>query len=232
MKITGIYKIESVTFPYKIYIGSAINFKKRCSVHQCYLKKNKHPNQKLQNHYNKYGEKDFKFSIILICEKEDLIKLEQYNIDSFNPWFNILTIANSRLGKKHTSESILKMKKARVGRKPSLGKHWIISEDAKTKIREWHLGKTCLLETRKKMRGTRSNSSNKRKLKLIIRESMINNKNGCKITDEIHLYIINNIDRLTQTQLAKQLNLHQSTISKHINNYNYESNKGTTGYCQ
>jgi len=223
MKITGVYKIESATFSYKIYIGSAIDFKRRCSVHRCYLKKNKHPNRKLQNHYNKYGEKDLKFSIILICEKEDLIKLEQYYINNFNPWFNILTIAGSRLGKKHTVESILKMKKSRIGQKPTLGKHWIISEEDKIKSRESHLGKVCLLETRKKMRGPRSNFNNNRKSKPIIRKSMINNKNGCKITDKIHLYIINNIDKLTQIQLAKQLNLHQSTISKHINNYYYES---------
>jgi group I intron endonuclease len=100
MKISGIYKIQSKIKPEKIYIGSAVNITNRWRQHIHYLKNNKHPNKKLQNHYNKYGETDLQFSILLGCEKNDLLKIEQYFIDSYNPWFNNRPIAGSNLGKK------------------------------------------------------------------------------------------------------------------------------------
>jgi len=64
------------------------------------LRFKRHSNIKLQNHYNKYGEIDLQFSILLGCNKEDLIKIEQYFIDIYNPLFNINLIAGSSLGRK------------------------------------------------------------------------------------------------------------------------------------
>jgi group I intron endonuclease len=80
MNHSGIYKIQSLINPKRIYIGSAINFTNRRSTHLNHLKNNKHHSQKLQRHYNKYGKDDLKFSLLLGCNKEDLIKTEQYFI--------------------------------------------------------------------------------------------------------------------------------------------------------
>jgi group I intron endonuclease len=98
MKISGIYKIQSVVHPERIYIGSAVSVNNRWNCHLCNLKLKKHSNKKLQNHYNKYGESDLQFSLLLGCDKKDLIKNEQYFIDSYNPYFNICKKAESRLG--------------------------------------------------------------------------------------------------------------------------------------
>jgi group I intron endonuclease len=100
MANSGIYKIESKSHPDRIYIGSAVNIGNRWYEHLKKLKRNTHHSKKLQNHFNKYGESDLQFSILLGCDKEDLIKIEQYFLDSYNPWFNICKKAGNTLGLK------------------------------------------------------------------------------------------------------------------------------------
>jgi len=122
MNITGIYKIKSKIKPERIYMGSAINIGKRWSSHLRQLKANIHGNIKLQRHFNKYGEADLQFSVLLGCEKEDLIKTEQYFLDSYNPWFNICQKAKSRLGVKASEETKQKMRKPHVSISPLKGR--------------------------------------------------------------------------------------------------------------
>jgi group I intron endonuclease len=150
MKVHGIYKIASKLKPERIYIGSAVNIFARWNQHLHYLRKGYHQNIKLQRHFNKYGELDLQFSILLGCEKEDLIKIEQYFIDSYNPYFNLCRIAGSQLGTKRTDESKLKIKLAKFGNKNAKGAKriaWnkglknIYSEETKQKMRDKKLGK-------------------------------------------------------------------------------------------
>jgi len=98
--MTGIYKIESKVHPNRCYIGSACNLRQRQSMHLSNLRNNKHPNPKLQAHYNKYGEQDLQFSVLINCNKENLIITEQSFINIYKPWFNICKIAGSSLGVK------------------------------------------------------------------------------------------------------------------------------------
>jgi len=102
-KISGIYKIESIING-KIYVGSAVNLKKRKQEHFYHLKLQRHHSILLQRHYNKYGEKDLKFHIIEFCEKEKLIEREQYYLDTLKTDFNICKIAGSSLGTIRTEE--------------------------------------------------------------------------------------------------------------------------------
>jgi len=118
-KQSGIYKIESKHKKERFYIGSASRIDTRWNLHLHDLRCNKHGNQKLQNHYNKYGESDLLFSILLICDKEDLIKIEQYFIDFYNPWFNICKIAGSSLGIKRSETTKEKVRQANLGKKQS-----------------------------------------------------------------------------------------------------------------
>ena len=153
MTISGIYKIQSKCKPERIYIGSAVNIHERWNKHLYRLKRNWHVNHKLQHHYNKYGKTDLVFSIIVGCEKDDLIVTEQFYIDAYNPWFNLAPMAGSQLGFKFSPESILKMKESARKRAP-------ISE-----------------ETRAKMIAHGSNSKG-RKWNEEQRAKMIGNKNG------------------------------------------------------
>lgn len=97
-KIIGIYKIQSTTHPERFYIGSSVDITKRWKCHINLLKSDKH-NPKLQNHYNKYGESDIQFSILLECNKDELLEREQFYIDTLKPWFNCCPVAGSSAGR-------------------------------------------------------------------------------------------------------------------------------------
>jgi group I intron endonuclease len=139
MNISGIYQIQSKIKPEKTYIGSAVNIQNRWLGHLGRLRNNKHHSPKLQSHYNKYGEYDLQFSILLGCEKEDLIKHEQFFIDSLNPWFNCSLVAGSMLGYKHSDETKNKVSKAGRGKPKTEEHNRKNSESNKGKI-PWNKG--------------------------------------------------------------------------------------------
>ena len=114
---SGIYKIQSIIKPNKLYIGSAINIGARWRKHLCELKKGKHGSIILQNHCNKYGIKDFEFYILEECSKETLLIREQFYMDMYNPYFNIRKIAKSNFGMKFSEEHKRKIGEAGKGRK-------------------------------------------------------------------------------------------------------------------
>lgn len=103
----------------KLYIGSAVNITKRL---YCYLSVINLERELLK--YNsliyrallKYNYHAFQLNILKYCEKNDLIKWEQYYIDLLSPEYNILRIAGSSLGHKHSCATLLKLKSY----KPSL----------------------------------------------------------------------------------------------------------------
>ena len=115
--IPGIYKIESILYPDRVYVGSAFNIMKRWRSHKQDLNNNKHHSGKLQNHYNKYGKEDLIFSVLYLCQREELIQAEQFFIDAYDPYFNIRKIAESNAGIKMSKESIEKNRNARIGKK-------------------------------------------------------------------------------------------------------------------
>lgn len=94
LNLQGVYTITSKVNG-KIYVGSTYSsygFKLRWKAHITQLKHNKHYNQYLQNHVNKYGLDDLDFEILDICEPKYVLSLEQYWInmlDSVNNGFNI-----------------------------------------------------------------------------------------------------------------------------------------------
>jgi group I intron endonuclease len=137
--VSGIYKIESKLKTDRCYIGSAANIQKRWNYHKEDLRKNKHANSRLQNHYNKYSESDLQFSILLGCDKEDLIKHEQFFIDSLKPYFNICKTAGNKLGVKASIGTIKKLRESHLGKKSGLGTKR--TEESKRKMSEMRRGK-------------------------------------------------------------------------------------------
>lgn len=89
----GIYKIENLLNG-KIYVGQSSDIEKRWSVHIAELKNNYHCNTHLQSAWNKYGEENFKFSVIEECRADQLNSREIYWIaqfDSYNTGYNLTT---------------------------------------------------------------------------------------------------------------------------------------------
>lgn len=152
--IPGIYKIESLIHPERVYVGSAIDLSKRKNTHFEELRKNKHSNKRLQNHYNKYGKEDLIYSPIHCCLKDELIIAEQFFIDSYRPFFNICKVAGSCLGIKHSPEAVEKNRQSKLGKKTGP-----CSEERKRKIREWNTGRKMTDEDKKKMSDARKGKS-------------------------------------------------------------------------
>ena len=75
---SGVYVITNLINK-KIYIGSSIDIKVRWSNHKSELKRGVHNNKYLQNAWNKYGEENFKFEILEICNIEGLNNQEAIN---------------------------------------------------------------------------------------------------------------------------------------------------------
>lgn len=124
---SGIYKISSLIDD-RCYIGSAENFSKRWKMHKSQLKNGKHHSRHLQRFYNKYGLDKLSFEVIEYCSV-DILKKEQYYIDTLAPSFNCSLIAGNAfkgnkywVGRKHTEDSKAKMSKSKKGIKSRLGK--------------------------------------------------------------------------------------------------------------
>lgn len=134
----GIYKITCVMNK-KIYIGSALNLRRRKAEHLYYLRKNKHDNPILQNAWNKHGGQAFTFEVLELVLPMSITAREQYWFNKLKPFspkgFNIAREAAfppSARGKKRTPETIEKMRQASLGRKAT--------PETIEKLRQSHLG--------------------------------------------------------------------------------------------
>ena len=117
IKSSGIYKITTLHNK-KFYIGSSISLYNRKCDHLWALRVNRHANLYLQRVYNKYGEENIKFEVLINSPKEYLIKLEQWFIDNMKPEYNMQRIAGgSALGLKRPKSTCIKISEALKGKK-------------------------------------------------------------------------------------------------------------------
>jgi len=110
-KLSGVYCIENIESNKK-YIGQTIDLHKRKLRHFSKLSRNNHQNKRLQNSYNKHGEKVFKFKVLIYCEPFELSLYEQFFVNLHSPeiLYNIrLECINSNLGMTHSEKSKQKM---------------------------------------------------------------------------------------------------------------------------
>lgn len=153
--ITGIYKITNKTNN-KVYIGSAIDIKKRWRDHKWHLKENKYHNSYLQSSYNKHGLNKFEFIIEVECSINDLLNEETKIIKHYDAYnnkcgYNVNDPEHVFLGRKHTKETKLKLSIQKKGNKnPMYGKigekhHNFgikLSAEVRKRISDGHIGQT------------------------------------------------------------------------------------------
>lgn len=147
---SGVYCIKN-TINGKIYIGSAVRIGHRWDLHINSFKNNKHRNRHLQRAWNKYGCDNFIFYVVEKCDKNCLLKREQYYMDKYdvtNPLlgYNICPNARSSLGVKRTKKSKNKMSATKLmlyasGKLVSTWKGKKLSSDHKRKIGLKSLGR-------------------------------------------------------------------------------------------
>jgi group I intron endonuclease len=174
MSESGVYRIRNVING-KSYIGSAVNLVRRRKRHFSDLKEGNHGNRYLQNAWNKYGKKNFRWKVIKECDKEDLVFWEQLTINLYKNafgWDNLYNIcptaysllgvklpprsletrkklSEAHKGKKHTLKTREYLSKIKMGNKSNLGRH--LTEEHKKHISEGCKGRVNSLETRKKL---------------------------------------------------------------------------------
>lgn len=138
---SGVYQIVNLLNG-KRYVGSAVWLHRRWKDHIKRLRRGHHRNAHLQNAFDRYGETAFLFSILEMVEIQSLTRREQYYLDTLQPEYNILPIAGSNLGYRHTAKTLRRMSKALKGR--------VCSEETKQKISRAHMGQHDSAETRLK----------------------------------------------------------------------------------
>ncbi len=176
---SGIYLIHNL-FNGRVYIGSTMNLNKRWKSHLSVLERRCHKNQHLQRAWDKYGEREFEFKVLVRCDIDALLHYEQRAIDIYTEtlgWenlYNTCSVAGSNLGVKFSPEARANVSKAakgrqlpatlidnhRRGRKLSPehkanistgGKGRKLSPEHVAKLTAWHKGRKRSLETREKM---------------------------------------------------------------------------------
>lgn len=107
---SGIYRlVNKVTN--ETYIGSTINITQRLKNYysvkflETKLLKDK---SKINRALLEYGYSNFKLDILEYCDKKVVLKKEQYFFDLLKPEYNILKVAGSFSGFKHSPETLLK----------------------------------------------------------------------------------------------------------------------------
>jgi group I intron endonuclease len=175
-----IYQIQNLVNG-KLYIGQTTKEPEvRRFAHFNSLKNSTHKNKHFQRAYDKYGQSNFKFSVIAWFNSEsELNNAEKYYINKYsclnpNKGYNIypggnnsqiplesrLKMSRSHTGKKLTKEHKLKISKATKGKNnPMYGMRGELSpsygkhlsKEAKQRLSEFHTGKKLSNETKRKL---------------------------------------------------------------------------------
>lgn len=167
MSLSSVYLILNIKNQ-KIYIGSAINLKRRFKQHKSELRLNKHDNKHLQRSYNKYGNESFIYLKLEETNPEDLINREQYWIDTLKPEYNIRKFAKSNLGCRWNLSEETKRKISLASKNRIITvKHRLILQEVLTGIKRSEETKQKISNSKKGKPWTeaRRNAQLKRKMK-------------------------------------------------------------------
>lgn len=144
MKICGIYQITNLVNG-KVIIGQSRNIIKRWRYYRNNLNRNVWCNPHLQNAWNKYGEKNFKFEILLECPLEKLNDEEKRLImeNKANDREYGYNMTEGGESPSFSEETRQKMRMAKLGKydgekHPQFGKSK--SEETRQKMRENNTG--------------------------------------------------------------------------------------------
>ena len=125
----GVYKItNTITGDY--YIGSSDKIKERIQHHIHALNNGYHRNPYLLRAWNKYGEKAFEFTVILLCDVDHKLYFEQGLLNLLKPVYNIATNVSAPTTGLHRSEET----RAKISEANRRRIHSPCSEETKRKL--------------------------------------------------------------------------------------------------
>lgn len=137
-----IYAIEN-KLNHKMYVGMTNNYKKRIEYHLYELRHNKHHSKKLQRAFNKYGEENFEFLVLLETDKMEGLELKEKEFikkfDTYKNGYNCSEGGEKLPNYKQPEKTRKALLKRNKGNKYSLGKK--MPQSAKEKISKSNSGK-------------------------------------------------------------------------------------------
>jgi group I intron endonuclease len=167
----GVYCLQCLANG-QLYIGSSKNIRNRILRHFSRLRNNKSENPDLQHEYNLAGEENFAVFVLGLCKPENLLKREQFYLDTHVPQYNIFGANNFNIFPEMVKQKISSTKKGyRISEETKhkisnsmKGRHWKISKDASQK----RLGRKMTAETKEKismaLKGRKLSEDHKRKI--------------------------------------------------------------------
>lgn len=115
------------------YIGSSENITDRWKRHIKLLQNGEHHSNHLQHAWNAYGAACFDFTVVFLCDKENLLLCEQFYIDALKPVYNTVPTAGNVSGVIRSEEYRKKQSAAQSGK--------VMSEETRRRISEGMKGK-------------------------------------------------------------------------------------------
>lgn len=228
--LCGVYKITN-HINGKVYIGQSINIKVRWKDHINSLNRGDSSCTLLQRAWNKYGQENFSFEVLELCNKDMLDQIEIKYIelyDSCNKGYNIESggnankhlseetkrkIGNANRGRKMSKETLQKMSESRMGEKnPMYGQTH--SEEARKKISKAHKGKPghpTSDETKELIRRANVGRIVSYETRKKISESAIGRTAYNKNLRQVYCVELNKIFK-TPSDAGKELNIRSSNI--------------------
>jgi hypothetical protein len=160
MSLGGVYEIVN-KINGKRYVGSSSCIRRRWSTHRSLLHNGKHYNAHIQRAYDKYGERNFLFRVIVYADVEEYIRIENLLLASGDYEYNIAKDAvKPALGLKlqFSDEHKRNLSEAKSGEKHHLyGK--TLPKEWRENISKGRTGKHHTKETRQKMSRNHADAS-------------------------------------------------------------------------
>lgn len=207
---SGIYRWLN-TVNGKTYIGSSVNLTIRFNV---YFNKNRlttgsGSRMAINKAILKYGLGNFSLEILEYCDKRSLIKREQFYLDNLKPEYNLLKVAGSNLGNKHSMLTRKMISDSALGR--------TFSKETRIKISDALKGRILSEETKIKIKNYKHTQEAKLKISL--------NHHRTKSVKIEDLLSKNKTIFNTMTLAATYLNTTTATIGRYIKNQKAYKNR-------
>ena len=147
----GVYCLQCLANG-KLYIGSSKNIRNRIQQHFSKLRKNKHDNPNLQQEFNSEGEDGFMAFVLKECNPTELLKFEQFYLNTQTGWYNVFKYADGSILPEEVKK---KISLAQIGNTYGIGninalgnKH---TKEARRKISLANSKRRLSAETRRKI---------------------------------------------------------------------------------
>ena len=211
----GVYRWKNLVNG-KSYVGSSVNLSRRFKSYYNanYLNLSSAKTMLINKALLKYGYDNFSLEVLEYCDKPILLTREQYFLTSLLPEYNLLKLAGSLKGHKHSAETKLKISLKKKGfkhteeTKAKISKNLIHSEETKQKLRSYRHSDKAIAKIKASSLGRKLSELTKAKIRAnnpkSLRVKVLNTENNTTM------------EFLSTYQAAEYFKINRTTISNYI----------------